>query len=151
MKITKASKNCIDLIKTFEGFVASPYKCPAGVWTIGYGSTRYSDGRKVLPTDPSINETTAVQLLAATLKQYEVAVDSFCRDDINQNQFDALVDFAYNCGVGNLKNSTLLKRVNANPSNPKIHDEFMKWVFANGKVMNGLKRRREAESKLYFK
>jgi lysozyme len=151
MKITKASKNCIDLIKTFEGFVASPYKCPAGVWTIGYGSTRYSDGRKVLPTDPPINETTAVQLLAATLKQYEVAVDSFCRDDINQNQFDALVDFAYNCGVGNLKNSTLLKRVNANPANQKIHDEFMKWVFANGKVMNGLKRRREAESKLYFK
>jgi lysozyme len=151
MKITKSSNNLIELIKQFEGFSAVPYMCPAGVATIGYGSTRYADGRKVTMTDNTITVDGAVQLLKQTLNQYELAVDSYCRDDINQNQFDALVDFAYNCGNGNLKSSTLLKKVNINPNDPTIADEFKKWNKGGGKVLKGLVKRREAEVNLYFK
>ena len=93
MKITKASNNLIELIKKFEGFSAKPYLCPAKVATIGYGNTFYANGEKVKLTDVAISELQAVDLLKQTLSQYEKAVDSYCRDDINQNQFDALVDF----------------------------------------------------------
>lgn len=151
MKITKASNNLIELIKKFEGFSKIPYLCPANVATIGYGSTRYANGLKVTMKDNAITELQAINLLKDTLKQYELAVDSYCRDDINQNQFDALVDFAYNCGNANLKSSTLLKKVNANPNDITIGSEFAKWTLANGKKMNGLVKRRAAESELYFR
>jgi lysozyme len=151
MKITQSSNNLIELIKKFEGFSAVPYMCPASVVTIGYGSTRYADGRKVKMTDNSITIEGAIILLKQTLKQYELAVDAYCRDDINQNQFDALVDFAYNCGNGNLKSSTLLKKINANPNDPTIAVEFRKWNKGGGKVLKGLVNRREAEIQLYFK
>ena len=147
----KSSNNLIELIKKFEGFSAVPYMCPASVVTIGYGSTRYADGRKVTMTDNSITIEGAIILLKQTLKQYELAVDAYCRDDINQNQFDALVDFAYNCGNGNLKSSTLLKKVNTNPNDPTIAAEFRKWNKGGGKVLKGLVNRREAEIELYFK
>jgi lysozyme len=151
MKITKASNNLIELIKKFEGFSAKPYLCPAKVVTIGYGNTFYANGEKVKITDIPISELQAVDLLKDTLKQYEKAVDSYCRDDINQNQFDALVDFAYNCGNGNLKSSTLLKKVNANPNDITIGLEFAKWNKGGGKILNGLVKRRAAESELYFR
>ena len=151
MKITKASNNLIELIKKFEGFSNIPYLCPANVATIGYGSTRYANGLKVTLKDNPITELQAVELLKDTLKQYEQAVDAYCRDDINQNQFDALVDFAYNCGNGNLKSSTLLKKVNANPNDLTIGLEFAKWNKSGGKILNGLVKRRAAESELYFR
>jgi lysozyme len=151
MKITKASNNLIELIKKFEGFSSKPYLCPAKVATIGYGNTFYANGEKVKLTDIAISESQAVDLLKDTLKQYEKAVDSYCRDDINQNQFDALVDFAYNCGNGNLKSSTLLKKVNANPNDITIGSEFAKWNKGGGKILNGLVKRRAAESELYFR
>jgi len=151
MKITKASNNLIELIKKFEGFSKIPYLCPAGVPTIGYGSCRYANGVKVTLSDNPITESQAIELLKDTLKQYELAVDSYCRDDINQNQFDALVDFAYNCGNANLKSSTLLKKVNANPNDITIGLEFAKWNKGGGKILNGLVKRRAAESELYFR
>lgn len=151
MKITKASNNLIELIKKFEGFSNIPYLCPANVATIGYGSTRYANGLKVTLKDSPISELQAIELLKDTLKQYEQAVDAYCRDDINQNQFDALVDFAYNCGNGNLKSSTLLKKVNANPNDITIGLEFAKWNKGGGKILNGLVKRRAAESELYFR
>jgi lysozyme len=151
MKITKASNNCIDLIKQFESFRSKPYLCPANVPTIGYGSTRYADGRKISLTDLLMSEEQAIELLRKTLSQYELAVDAYCVDSINQNQFDALVDFAYNCGNGNLKYSTLLKKVNRNPNDITIADEFLKWNKGNGKVLKGLVARRQAEANLYFK
>jgi lysozyme len=77
-------------------------------------------------------------------------VDSFCRDDISQSQFDALCSFAYNVGIGNLQKSTLIKKVNTNPSDPTIKDEFIKWNKGAGKVLAGLTKRRQAESDLYF-
>lgn len=150
MKITKIGPKGIELIKSFEGFKAKPYLCPAGVPTIGYGSTRYADGRKVALTDAPITEPQAEDLLMKTLHQFELSVDSLCTDLLNQNQFDALCSFCYNLGAANLKSSNLLKKVNQNPSDIKIANEFMKWVYANGQIQAGLKRRRNAESNLYF-
>ena len=151
MKITKTSNKGIDLIKSFEGFKSKPYKCSAGVPTIGYGATFYpSTNKKVSLQDKEISESQAVELLQNMLTGYEKSVDSFCRDDINQNQFDALVSFAYNLGSNSLKNSTLLKKVNLNPNDESIKLEFMKWVKAGGQTLKGLVRRREAEANLYF-
>lgn len=150
MKITKTSKNGIDLIKKYEGFRSKPYLCPAKVPTIGYGATYYPNGQKVKLTDPAIDEKHASLLLEAMLVPYEKAVDSYCRDDINQNQFDALVSFAYNLGNSALKSSTLLKKVNANPNDSTIKNEFNKWVYADGIKLNGLVKRRIEESNLYF-
>ena len=150
-KITKASKEALQLIKKFEGFCAQPYMCPASVPTIGYGATFYEDGKKVQMDDPSITEQRATQLLQNVLKTFEKHVDSYTRDDITQYQFDALVCFSYNVGVGALKSSTLLKLTNTNPSNPLIKNEFLKWNKAAGKVLKGLTTRRQAEAELYFK
>ena len=151
MKITKTGSKGIELIKSFEGFKGSPYKCPAGIPTIGYGATFYPDGKKVTMTDTPITEEKATELLSSMLISFEKYVDSYCIDTITQNQFDALVSFAYNLGPANLKSSTLLKKVNLNLNDGTIRDEFMKWVKAGGKTLKGLVRRREAEANLYFK
>jgi lysozyme len=150
MKITKISNLGLELIKKYEGFKAKAYLCPAKVITIGYGSTYYEDGTKVKLTDPPITQERATELLEALLVSYERSVDSYCVDTINQNQFDALCSFAYNCGVGNLKSSTLLKKVNKNPNDPTIKDEFIKWNKGGGKVLSGLTKRRIEEAQLYF-
>ena len=150
MKITKTSKNGIAFIIKYEGFKSKPYLCPANVPTIGYGATYYPNGQKVKLTDPAIDEKHASLLLEAMLNPYEKAVDSYCRDDINQNQFDALVSFAYNLGNSALKSSTLLKKANANPNDKTIRNEFLKWVNADGKRLKGLVIRRTDEADLYF-
>jgi lysozyme len=150
MKVTKASQKGLELIKRFEGLKLKPYNCPAAIPTIGYGNTYYPSGAKVKLTDPAITKEKAEELLKFLLTSYEKGVDSFCRDDINQNQFDALTSFAYNVGVGNLQKSTLIKKVNKNPSDPTIRAEFMKWNKGGGKVLLGLTRRRQAEADLYF-
>jgi lysozyme len=150
-KITATGPKGIELIKSFEGFRGKPYKCPAGVPTIGYGATFYPNGKKVTMADKEITEQDATDLLRHMLESFEKYVDSYCRDDVNQNQFDALVSFAYNLGPANLKSSTLLKKVNSNPNDETIRAEFMKWVKAGGKTLKGLVRRREAEANLYFK
>jgi lysozyme len=150
MKITKTSENGINLIKSFEGFSSKPYLCPAKICTIGYGATFYPGGKKVTMTDAVITEGQATDLLANMLVSFEKYVDSYCVDTITQNQFDALVSFAYNLGPSSLKSSTLLKKVNTNPEDESIRLEFMKWVKAGGKTLKGLVRRREAEANLYF-
>jgi lysozyme len=150
-KITTVGEEGVKLIKSFEGFKSKPYKCPAGVPTIGYGATFYPNGKKVTMSDRAITEQEATDLLRHMLESFEKYVDSYCVDTITQNQFDALVSFAYNLGPANLKSSTLLKKVNANPKDETIRAEFMKWVKAGGKTLQGLVRRREAEANLYFK
>ena len=149
-KITKTGQKGIDLIKQFEGFSAKPYLCPAKICTIGFGATFYPDGKKVTMNDKLLTESEGIDLLKNMLKSFEQYVDSYCIDTINQNQFDALVSFCYNLGPTNLKSSTLLKKVNANPNDPTIKDEFLKWTKAGGKVLKGLVTRRNAESNLYF-
>jgi lysozyme len=150
MKISKLSLKGFELIKRFEGLKLKAYLCPAGIPTIGYGNTYYPNGKKVTLQDEPITQSIADKLLESLMPPYEKAVDSFCRDDINQNQFDALVSFAYNLGVGNLQKSTLIKKVNLNPIDVTIADEFLKWNKANGTVLKGLTTRRQAEADLYF-
>lgn len=143
------SKRGIELIKKFEGFRSEPYLCPAGIATIGYGSTRYADGSSVTLNDEAIDESEAEDLLLNTLTPYERAVKDLVKVELNQNKFDALVSFAYNLGVGNLKKSTLLKRVNDSKFNAAAL-EFSHWAKADGKVLQGLLKRRAAESELFL-
>lgn len=143
------SERGVELIKRFETFQSKPYRCPGGYATIGYGSTFYEDGRRVTLNDPPITQARADSLLLQVLKQFEVHVDSVTRDDIAQHQFDALVSFCFNVGADSLKRSTLLKKVNTDPNDPTIRAEFRRWVYANGKRLVGLARRRDAEWKLY--
>jgi len=150
MKITKVSEKGISLIKAHEGLRLKPYLCPANVATIGYGNTFYEDGKKVNLKDSMITESRAVELLKFTLNKFEQYVDSYCVDTITQNQFDALVSFCFNLGPANLKNSTLLKKVNKDPNDPTIRQEFMKWTKAGGRTLKGLVKRRESEADLYF-
>ena len=149
MRIQKVGAKGLSLIKQFEGFMAKPYICSGGAKTIGYGATYYPNGLRVTMSDKPITEAQASTMLMNMLGSYEKSVDSFCRDDINQNQFDALVAFAYNVGVNALKNSTLLKKVNKNPQDITIRKEFLKWNKAAGKVLKGLTNRRMAEADLY--
>lgn len=143
------NKAGIDLVKSFEGLRLTAYKCSAGKDTIGYGNTFYEDGSKVKPGD-KITVDRAVKLLEFILDKFEDSVQKLVTPELNENQMAALVSFAYNCGVGNLKSSTLLKKVNADPNDPTIADEFKKWTKAGGKVLTGLVKRRNAESILYF-
>lgn len=143
------NKAGIDLVKSFEGLRLTAYKCSAGKDTVGFGSTFYEDGSKVKPGD-KITVDRAVKLLEFILDKFEDSVQKLVTPELNENQLAALVSFAYNCGVGNLKSSTLLKKVNADPNDPTIADEFKKWTKAGGKVLTGLVKRRNAESILYF-
>jgi lysozyme len=125
--------------------------CPAKVPTIGYGTTIYPNGQKVQLTDKVITSQEAEAYLQNDLRQFEKDVEMLVQPALTQNQFDALVSFAYNLGIGNLSKSTLLKKVNAMPYDTTIRAEFLKWNKAGGKVLNGLTRRRTAEADLYFK
>jgi lysozyme len=144
----KVSDNCLKIIREFEGFRAKPYLCPAKVPTIGYGSTRYADGTPVKLTDPPITEAKADEIMRATLGQFEDAVNRYVTVPINQNQFDALVDFAYNAGAQNLRTSTLLKKLN-NSDYAGAAAQFDAWVYGGGEKLPGLVRRRAAERKLF--
>jgi len=138
------------LITKHEGLVLKPYLCPAKVATIGYGNTYYEDGKKVTLLDQPITKERAFEMFKEIADRFAKAVSQSVTSDINQNQFNALVSFAYNVGIANFKKSTLLKLVNANPNDPNIKNEFMKWKKANGVVLNGLIKRRNDESNYYF-
>jgi lysozyme len=150
MRITKIDSKGLDLIKQFEGFSNKPYLDSVGIPTIGYGFTYYPDGKRVTMQDYAISEEHATMLLSEIVKPYEVGVDSMTTDLVNQNQFNALVSFAYNLGLKSLQGSTLLKKVNANPSDITIKDEFLKWVNAGGRKLKGLVNRRTKEAEVYF-
>ena len=147
----KIDQKGIDLIIKWEGLRLKPYLCSAGVPTIGYGSTYYANGTKVSLKDPEITKECAVELFKSTIKNYEDAVTIMIGSKtITQNQFNALVSFAYNLGNNALRTSTLLKKVLANPSDKTIENEFNKWVNAGGKKLQGLVNRRKEEAQMYF-
>jgi lysozyme len=135
----------------FEGYKAKSYLCPASVVTIGWGSTMYTDGRKIKLGD-TINEQQAEELLMWELKNKSIALHGL---NVNQNQFDSLLSFVYNLGVGAFAKSTLKKKILINPNDPTIKAEFMKWNKARvgGQLteLKGLTRRRTSEAELYFK
>jgi lysozyme len=149
--------NCVNLIKSFEGLKLKAYHGAADrpdVFTIGYGTIKYPPdylrGKPVALTDPPITEAQATYFLRYEIMQKSTAIDLMLRDDLTPNQFGALISFTYNLDEGALKQSTLRLKVNKNPADPTIRDEFMKWVLANKIVVEGLKRRRKAEADLYF-
>jgi lysozyme len=133
----------------FEDCRLEAYLCPANKWTIGYGNTYYEDGKPVKLGD-TITQERADELFNMISEDFAKRVRTLLKTVLNENQFSALVSFAYNCGVANLNKSTLLRKVNANPNDPSIKNEFLKWDKANKQPLAGLTRRRQAESKLYF-
>ena len=144
------SKNGLDLIKQFEGLSLKPYLDVVNIPTIGWGSTYYPDGKKVTLQDKEITEQKAFEILEYIAnKDFGSFVNKAVKVKLNQNQFDALVSFAYNLGNGNLQQSTLLKKVNNNDF-IGASLEFEKWNKAGGKVLNGLTKRRTAEKELFL-
>lgn len=141
MKTT--SQNGIALVKRHEGLRLTAYKCPAGVWTIGYGHTR---GVKEGMT---ITEAQAEAFLRQDLKTAESAVNRQL-SNITQNQFDALVSFTFNVGVGAFERSTLLRKAKENPADLSIRTEFKRWNKAGNICLPGLAMRRNEEANLYF-
>lgn len=144
----KTSDMGLSLIKSFEGFSAKPYLCPAGVPTIGYGATYYPDGRRVTMQDRPVTVAQATDMLRSMLASYEAGVSRYVLVPVTQGQFDALVSFAYNVGLSAFKDSTLLRLVNARDY-AGAAAQFARWNKAGGKVLPGLTRRREAERKLF--
>jgi len=144
----KISDKCLEIVRAFEGFKAAPYLCPAGKWTIGYGSTFYEDGRRVSKDDPPITKERADDLMRLTLVGFQTEVNAMLRVTVTQGQFDALVDFAYNAGPANLKSSTLMAKVNRGDFAGAAL-EFDRWVYAGGVRLAGLTRRRDAEQALF--
>ena len=138
------------LITKFEGLRLKPYLDSVKIPTIGYGNTYYSDGKKVTLLDKEITKQEAFDMFKEIANRFAKRVDELVTSNINQNQFNALVSFAYNVGTGNFSSSTLLKKVNRNPNDLTIKDEFLRWNKAGGKVLNGLTNRRNEEADLYF-
>ena len=133
------------LIRRFEGLYKAPYLCPAGVPTIGYGATYYEDCNRVTLTDPAITKERAEQLLLwHVLQVYAPAVKKLCPGVTEPRMLAALIDFTFNLGAGNLRQSTLRRKVIAQDW-AELPAEFRKWVRAGGKVLRGLVIRREAE------
>jgi lysozyme len=138
----RTSLDALNAIKEFEGLRLQAYKCPAGVWTIGYGHT---DG---VTEGMEITERQATALLKADLISVEKAVNELgvCK---TQGQFDALVDFAFNLGIEALKGSTLLKCIRRGESEDEIGRQFRRWIYSKGKIQPGLQIRRAWEVARY--
>ena len=134
------------LCKQYEGFRSKPYLCPAGVATIGYGSTYYSDGRKVTLQDPPMDEPAASALLMYELQHtYLPGTLRNCPILATDNRrLNAVVDFCYNLGIGRLQTSTLKRKINAQDWQG-AKDELKKWNKGGGKILAGLDRRRKSE------
>ena len=136
------SQEGLSLIKKFEGCKLQSYKCAAGVWTIGYGSTNgIEEGME-------ISQERADMLLLEDVEVFEKAVNELVEVPLEQNQFDSLISWTFNLGPTNLKNSTLLKVLN-NKNYDEVPTQIKRWNKAGGKVIQGLIRRREAEALLF--
>jgi len=145
----KLDEKGYDFIRKHEGLRLEAYLCPAKIPTIGYGNTFYEDGKKVKLGD-KISKERAIELFKFTADRFASKVLNITKVNLTQNQFNALVSFAYNVGLGAYLSSTLLKKVLYNPSSKDVDIQFKKWNKANGKELAGLTRRRAEESKLYY-
>lgn len=145
MKLSDAG---LEAIKRFEGRSLTAYQDVAGVWTIGYGTTRYRNGDAVRPGDV-ITADEAEALLRDQVEDYADAVRQLVRVPLTPSQFDALTSWTYNLGAAALRDSTLLKRLNAGEYR-EAADEMLRWVNAGGRPVEGLRRRREAERAMFL-
>ena len=140
----KTSEVGLNLIKHYEGYKTKPYRCPAGLWTVGYGHV-INDGR-VLPTDCNrvFLKSEIDALLIADLKRFERGVTLYCPVQLTQNQFDALISFSFNLGLGTLQRSKVRQRINRN-NIVGAGEVLLKYNTARGKVLKGLDLRRKDE------
>ena len=140
--MTTSSKG-LRLIKGFEGLRLESYKCPAGVWTIGYGHT------KGIKPDMVIDQSKADEYLIEDIAPIERFLNAL-KINFRQEQFDALVSWIFNIGVGDFKGSTLFKKISADAPDEEITDQIVRWVYAGGKPLPGLKKRRIAEANMFL-
>jgi lysozyme len=145
MKISSQGR---EYIKTFEQLKLYAY-WDEKAYSIGYGVQTYENGTAVKSGD-RITKERAESLFLYTVNKFAEQVNGLITSNVNQNQFDMLVSLAYNIGIGNFRTSTLLKKVNINPNDASIRNEFNKWKFANGRVLSGLVSRRAKEAEIYF-
>ena len=138
----------VTLVKKWEGFRAKPYRCPAGVPTIGYGTTRWPDGEAVSMDDPPITEEAASGLLRASMAKFAADVDRLVAVPLNEGERGALISFTYNLGAGALRQSTLLKKLNAGDRSGAAA-EFHRWNRAGSSILEGLTRRRAEEEAMF--
>ena len=138
----------LDLIKHFEGCELAPYRDAVGVWTIGYGATYGLDGDRVSSLHPVISDVGAERLLRRDVMRFARSVDRLVKVYIDTDQRGALISFAFNLGAGALQSSTLLRRVNGMEWND-VPAQFNRWVYAGGRTLPGLVRRRQAEADLW--
>ena len=139
----------IAIIRKYEGLKLRAYICPSGLPTIGYGATFYMNGSRVQIGDV-ITIDHADKLLHFQVKLFADEVRRTVKSNINENQLGALVSFCFNVGGAAFGKSTLARKVNANPSDSTIRNEFMRWTRGGGKVLPGLVKRREEEANLYY-
>lgn len=144
----EVSEKIKQFIKEQEGCRLTAYRCPSGVWTIGYGHTGADVKR-----GKTIAQAEAEALFDNDLRRFEAELSQAMKADgapaLTQSQYDALLSFAYNIGITALRKSTLWRKVMANPADPTIPAEFGRWVYAKGKVLQGLVKRREQEANIY--
>lgn len=147
-QIAQAVRVIIALLERYEGLYLKPYLCPAGVWTIGLGTTRYPDGNPVRPTDAPITPEQAYALASIQIRDdYLPAAMAACPGIDSPARLAAVVDFAYNLGSAALRGSTMRKRINAGDwASARV--EVMKWVRGGGRVLPGLIKRRASERAL---
>lgn len=141
------SEQCVALIAKWEGFKPEAYICPAGVWTIGYGTTRWPDGRRV-KSGETITRQMAEQVLRLHIRDFAGEVDRMVHVPINEGERAALVSFAYNVGSAAFGSSTLLKLLNAD-DRAGAAEQFRRWNMGGGRVLEGLSRRREEEAAMF--
>jgi lysozyme len=156
----KTNEKGIHILHEFESCRLKAYKCPAGVWTIGWGNTFYADNTPVKQGDV-ITQEQADRLFEVILVRFENMARKAITAPVTPNQFSAFVSALYNIGPGsagrsglirltNGQPSTLLRKINSNPADPTIRDQFMAWISKGSAFENGLRRRRKAEADLYF-
>lgn len=140
--------DALALIKRFEGLELHPYQDSVGVWTIGYGATYGLDRVRVTADHPVLTNEQAEALLIRDVERFERAVTRLVTVPIDTYQEGALTSFAFNLGAGALQSSTLLRRINGNEWED-VPAQFQRWVFAGGRRLPGLIRRRAAEAELW--
>lgn len=145
-----ALDTAISIAKVFEGFYSKPYLCPAGVWTIGFGTTVYPSGIRVTKLDKQISKDLGEEYLLYEMKYSLAAASRLCPVlllEENENRLAAITDFVYNLGSGRLQQSTLRRRINETDWE-EVKVQLGKWVFGGGKKLPGLVKRRKVEARL---
>ena len=146
MKLNEAGLN---IIKHYEGYSSSVYCCPAGRWTIGWGSTWDNKGRPINKAQADISQDYAEKLLLREIRHTDHAIAKLVTAELNENMYSALTSFIYNVGSGNFQRSTLRMKLNRGDYQGAA-DELPKWRKAGGRVLKGLVRRRKSERDLFL-